>query len=156
MPKVGDVVVFRCPKDKDVSCIKRVVAVSGDQLSIDGGILKVNGVESNYFRVESEELQPSSFFQGQLYSEKHQSRVTQVAYEAGKEKKSLATMVIPRESFFVIGDNRTLSEDSRDWGAIHQDDLQGRAFLVWLSLANIFDDSVSSNVRWSRVFKSIF
>ena len=63
----GDVVVFRCPKDKDVSCIKRVVAVSGDQLSIDGGILKVNGVESNYFIVESEELQPSSFFQGQLY-----------------------------------------------------------------------------------------
>jgi signal peptidase I len=100
----GDVIVFRYPRDPSKSYIKRVIAVEGERVSIDAGKVYVNGqaLEESYV--------PRGF----------------------EDERSLAELTVPRGAYFVLGDHRNLSSDSRDFGVVHEEFVLGKAvFGYW-------------------------
>jgi signal peptidase I len=100
----GDIVVFRYPRDPSKSFIKRVIGLSGDHIQIDAGRVFVNGQG-----LDEDYVPP--------------------AYE---DERSYQEMVVPPNSFFVLGDHRSLSNDSRDFGPVNQSYIYGKAvFGYW-------------------------
>lgn len=100
----GDVVVFRYPRDLSKSYIKRVVAVPGDRVVIDNGRLYVNG------RLQHEDYVPARF----------------------ADQRSYPETAVPEGAFFVLGDHRSMSSDSRDFGPVPRDYIVGKAvFIYW-------------------------
>lgn len=102
----GDVVVFYYPHDHSKSYIKRVIALPGDRLSIDHGAVTVNG------EVLSEPYVPEKYL----------------------DDRSLPERIIPAGEYFVMGDHRSISSDSRDFGPVPRDLIYGRAALVYWPL----------------------
>jgi len=100
----GDVVVFRYPRDTSKSYIKRVIAVPGDRVRIDNGLVYVNG------RQVAEEYVPPMY----------------------EDVRSYAEIMVPQHSYFVLGDHRNLSNDSRDFGPVDESYIYGKAvFGYW-------------------------
>ena len=100
----GDVVVFLYPHDHTKSYIKRVIALPGDDLRIDHGQVYVNG------RAITEEYVPARF----------------------TDDRSQPGLVIPENEYFVMGDHRSISSDSRDFGPVARDLIYGKAaFVYW-------------------------
>lgn len=100
----GDVVVFRYPRDTRKSYIKRIIAVPGDQLRIDRGRVYVNE------KLVSEPYIPQEF----------------------RDVRSLDAMVVPEDEYFVMGDHRSISSDSREFGPVKRDLIYGKAaFVYW-------------------------
>ncbi|MGA9530159.1 MAG: signal peptidase I [Terriglobales bacterium] len=100
----GDIVVFRYPRDTSKSYIKRVIGVAGDHIRIENGRVFVNG------NAIDEEYVPSEYADARSYPE----------------------IVVPRNSYFVLGDHRTMSNDSRDFGAVHERYIYAKAvFGYW-------------------------
>ena len=100
----GDVIVFRYPRDPAKSYIKRVAAVAGDRVSIKDGVVFVNGRRLN------EPYVPEQYDDSRSYPE----------------------TVVPPHSYFVLGDHRNLSNDSRDFGPVDEDFIYGKAvFGYW-------------------------
>jgi len=100
----GDVIVFRYPRDPAKSYIKRVAAVAGDHVQIQAGVVFVNG---------------------------HRLREDYVPrmYE---DVRSYPDIIVPPHSYFVLGDHRNLSNDSRDFGPVDEDFIYGKAvFGYW-------------------------
>jgi signal peptidase I len=100
----GDVVVFLYPRDHEKSYIKRVIALPGDALRIDHGEVYVNGA-----RVE-EPYVPRQF----------------------EDDRSQPEMTVPQHEYFVMGDHRSVSSDSRDFGPVDRELIYGKAaFVYW-------------------------
>ena len=100
----GDVVVFHYPRDPQKSYIKRVIAVPGDELRIENGLVYVNGM-----RVEESYIEPRYF-----------------------DERSIPDQVIPAHEYWVMGDHRNISSDSRDFGPVERDLIYGKAaFVYW-------------------------
>lgn len=100
----GDVVVFRYPRDPSKSYIKRVVGVAGDRIRIDAGQVYVNGSPLD------EDYVPPVYTDVRSYPE----------------------TVVPPNSYFVLGDHRSMSNDSRDFGPVNQSFIYGKAvFGYW-------------------------
>jgi signal peptidase I len=100
----GDIVVFRYPRDPSKSFIKRVIGLAGDRIQIDAGRVFVNG---------------------KLLDEDYVPR----AYE---DLRSYPEVLVPPDCYFVLGDHRSLSNDSRDFGPVNQTYIYGKAvFGYW-------------------------
>ena len=99
----GDVVVFWYPRDTNKSFIKRVVAVPGDLVEILNGVVFVNGSE-----VKEPYLKPEF-----------------------RDHDSFSKNVVPAEQYFVLGDHRNSSNDSRNWGFVPRDLIYGKAVFVY-------------------------
>lgn len=100
----GDVVVFHYPRDPEKSYIKRVIALPGDRLRIDRGTVYVNGKKL------SEPYVPTEY----------------------RDEKSMTESVIPPDEYFMMGDHRSISSDSREFGPVDRDLIYGRAeFVYW-------------------------
>ncbi|MBV9341089.1 MAG: signal peptidase I [Acidobacteria bacterium] len=100
----GDIVVFRYPRDPGKSFIKRVIGVAGDHVRIVDGNVYLNG------RLLVEDYVPGAYQDGRSYPE----------------------VVVPPDSFFVLGDHRSLSNDSRDFGPVGASYIYGKAvFGYW-------------------------
>ncbi|MBW2621883.1 MAG: signal peptidase I [Deltaproteobacteria bacterium] len=125
-PKRGDVMVFIFPLDRSVDFIKRVVGIPGDTVEISNRKLYINGepVKDEFARYE-----------------KISSASVMV-----KPRDIFGPMVVPENKYFVMGDNRDHSHDSRWWGFVDIDDVRGKAFLIHWSWK-----STSWGVRWERI-----
>jgi len=100
----GDVVVFRYPHDPSKSYIKRIVGVAGDRIRIDSGQVYVNG------QTVDEDYVPADYADARSYPE----------------------TVVPPHCYFVLGDHRSMSNDSRDFGPVDQSFIYGKAvFGYW-------------------------
>ncbi len=100
----GDIVVFRYPRDPSKSYIKRVIGMAGDRIRIDGGQVYVNG------QALDESYVPPEYTDSRSYPES----------------------VVPAQSYFVLGDHRSMSNDSRDFGSVNQSFIYGKAvFGYW-------------------------
>ncbi len=99
----GDVVVFRYPRDLSQSYIKRVIGMPGDRVRIDEGQVFVNGVRLRELYV------PEDF----------------------EDLRSYPEVTVPANSFYVLGDHRSMSKDSRDFGCVSQQFVSGKAVFVY-------------------------
>ena len=150
----GDVVVFRYPADPSVDYIKRVVGLPGDKVVYRGKHLTVNGepveVQSAGFYTDSEMNYlrlPTSV--EQLGAHKHRimvvpaqppvdlAQVRQFAHRENCEYNDDGfSCTVPADNYFMMGDNRDQSSDSRYWGFVPDDHIKGRAFLVWMNFGD--------------------
>ncbi len=112
-PQAGDVVVFRYPKNPSTFFIKRIIAVPGDTISIDGNVVTITNTEHPNGLVLDEPyintMAPNTFM-----------------------KETLGD-----REYFVMGDNRDRSSDSRVWGILQRENMVGRAFLRLFPLNRI-------------------
>lgn len=108
-PKLGDVIVFKAPPDPEKAFIKRVIGIPGDTLMLKNGSVYLNGTlldESAYLK-STVKTNPGAFL---------------------KEDEQLK---VPPGEYFVMGDNRPFSSDSREWGFVKQDAITGFSFFVY-------------------------
>jgi len=106
-PKKGDIVVFRFPLDPSKDLIKRIVAVGGDVVRIENGHLYVNG---------SEVKEP---------------------YVVNRDFYNMPSVTVPQGFYFVLGDNRPNSEDSRFWGFLPRGNIKGKAVVRYWPISRI-------------------
>jgi signal peptidase I len=132
-PKTGDIVVFKWPKDESKDFIKRVVGVEGDVVEIKDDVLFINGKEVKVEPVgeftdddnsKAEELEES------LGSVKHHVLDQYKDYD---NKGPKGPWEVPKDSIFVMGDNRDNSEDSRYWGFVTLNKIKGKALIIYWS-----------------------
>lgn len=156
-PKRGDVIVFLFPRDESMHYIKRVIGLPGDSIEFKGRDLYINGAvvpkekitDPNLVKsLTGEDDQQGEYFKESLGNVVHLIRHRKDAsYDF---PRSYPAKVVPANQFFVSGDNRDDSYDSRNWGFVPRENLEGRAQIVWLS----FDDKASwgtlSKIRWNR------
>jgi signal peptidase I len=126
-PRRGDVVVFRYPRDPDVVFIKRIVGVPGDVLEVRDGRLYVNGERPRepYVHRTSGRADPT---------------VAQAAIAGSTlhDPWSLAEPYrVPGDEYFVMGDNRTDSDDSRDWGTVPRAAIVGEGLATYWPLSRL-------------------
>jgi signal peptidase I len=108
-PKLGDVVVFKAPPDPDKDYIKRIIGVPGDTVSIKNGDVYLNG---------------------KLFDESSFLKPDVKTYEEAFLKEG-NTVTVPANEYFVLGDNRPYSSDSREWGFVKKEDLIGESLFVY-------------------------
>lgn len=108
-PKLGDVVVFKAPNEPEKDFIKRVIGTAGDQLSIIDGRVYLNGDILD----ESKYLESS------------------VKTYGGSFLKEGQTVTVPQGYSFVLGDNRSYSSDSREWGFVPKKNIIGISFFIY-------------------------
>ena len=99
----GDVVVFHYPRDPEKSYIKRVIALPGDRLQIDHGIVWLNGIR------QTENYVPEEY----------------------RDSRSLPEMIVPDGAYFMMGDHRSISSDSREFGPVERGLIYGKAVFVY-------------------------
>lgn len=138
-PGHGDVVVLRGSDDPRRSLVRRVVAVGEERVEIRGKELAVEGVSRgrDWGHHEDPRTYPDTPFLDPVF----------------RRRDHLPPVIVPPDSLFVLGDNRDRSRDSRLWGPVARDRVQGSAFLVYFSLHPGDADSqepVWSRVRWRR------
>jgi signal peptidase I len=153
-PLPGEIVVFRFPRGRDTFYVKRVVAVEGDTIEVIDGQLVLNGVSIE--RVAKEGEDKSEF---QYYSEKlGTNEFTSRSFKTG-ERMPGTKHTVPSGHFFVVGDNRDESYDSRGWGFVPIKNLIGRASSIWLSCENTLPATPficdPKTIRWKRIFTAI-
>jgi len=163
-PKRGDVVVFRFPPNPEVDYIKRLVGLPGDHIQVTDGVLYVNGkavpkvpdgtFNSDYAQDPGQDVPVfrETLDNGVTYDTLDQSPVSR-----GDNTREF---IVPEGHYFMMGDNRDNSLDSRfDVGFVPAENLVGRASVIFFSLGN--DTSFReiwkwpSNMRWDRLFKGV-
>jgi signal peptidase I len=149
-PERGDVMVFRYPEDSSLDYIKRVIGVPGDRIEYRNKRLSINGAPVPLRQVEDylsrERMQFSRRFIETVNGTGHEilldedapasvmpGRAFPFAGNCNYNTSGLACTVPPGH-YFVMGDNRDNSSDSRVWGFVPDDNIVGKAFFIWLNL----------------------
>ncbi len=154
-PQKGDVVVFKFPKDTSLDYIKRVVGVGGDRVEYRNKKLIINGVESKYQPLgdylDTESLTYSKEFEEDLAGAGVRHHILNddrapnyVPHPDRFPNRNMCTYnvegfacTVPQGYYFMMGDNRDNSLDSRYWGFVPDDYIVGKAFLVWMNLGDM-------------------
>jgi signal peptidase I len=133
-PQHGDIVVFRFPKDPAVDYIKRVIGLPGDKVSYYNKKLYINDAPINQTSLGS--YQGVGQGQDMTGSEHLEENLTGVEHSIlirNDAPTVEGTYVIPAGNYFVMGDNRDNSNDSRYWGTVPEENLVGKAFFIWMN-----------------------
>lgn len=127
-PERGDIIVFKYPEDPARDFIKRVVGVEGDMVESRSKVLYINGkpLEESYIQ--------------------H----TDAAVRTAQPRDNFGPYLVPKGKFFVMGDNRDQSYDSRYWGYVDLSDVRGKAFILYWSW-----DGTKTLPRLSRIGKLV-
>ncbi|AGH38195.1 Signal peptidase I [Bibersteinia trehalosi USDA-ARS-USMARC-188] len=170
-PQRGDVAVFKAPKQPHIDYIKRVVGVSGDKVKYDFRsqeltVTRGDTGEVLTFQYSEGKANPEFFYHGDMQIERtEQGSVTHqilnnpqafnyAPYFFKQEGQNAGEWVVPEGHYFMMGDNRDNSEDSRFWGFVPEKNMVGKATFIWLSLdkkANEFP----TGLRFNRMFTMI-
>ncbi|HTW48005.1 MAG TPA: signal peptidase I [Acidobacteriaceae bacterium] len=130
----GDIVVFHFPLDPTLHVVKRVIGLPGDHIHLENGQVFVNGVQIPEPYVTYEPAYADDFrdnFPTELYSDPGVSPQWWMEMRRDVQGDDL---VVPAGDYFVLGDNRNFSSDSRYWGFVTRDHIVGRPFIIYFSL----------------------
>jgi signal peptidase I len=155
-PRRGDILVFDSVEEEDLKVVKRLIGVPGDTLSMEGGALYRNGRKID----EPWVIRTDSTSNGDPQS-RAQMRRWQLPYLVGRrpedynpDPNNWGPIVVPRDSFFMMGDNRDGSYDGRYWGFLPRQNVRGRPLIVYFSYdKNTYKPlPFLTNIRWGRLF----
>jgi len=133
-PKRGDIVVFRFPKDPTVDYIKRVVGIPGDKVAYYNKKLTINDSPVNQVSLGSYQgLGQGQDMTGSEHLEENLTGVEHSILIRTDAPTVEGSYVIPPGNYFVMGDNRDNSNDSRYWGTVPEENLVGKAFFIWMN-----------------------
>ena len=130
LPARGDVMVFKFPAQPSVNYIKRVVGLPGDRIESRGEVLFINGVEGKRELLSQEPaIEPwQQVWRENLLGVTHRTRE-----EIGREPTGGDwSYTVPAGHYFMMGDNRDNSNDSRFWGPVAEHLIVGKAFFIWM------------------------
>ncbi|OHY97500.1 signal peptidase I [Salinicola sp. LHM] len=128
-PERGDVMVFRFPQDPSVNFIKRVIGLPGDHIRYENKQLYVNGkpVPKSMTDPDPAEAPGEELFEEHLGDVEHS--IFNNPQSPGPQMREI---VVPDHEYFMMGDNRDHSNDSRYWGFVPEKNIVGKAFAVWM------------------------
>jgi signal peptidase I len=115
LPQRGDIIVFKSPQNKEIDFIKRIIGLPGDLIRISGGFVYVNDV-----RLSESSYLPSGYLTN-----------------GGAFLREGNTVTVPTAGYFVLGDNRNHSSDSREWGFVSSSDIIGKAWFRYWPISQI-------------------
>ena len=151
-PERGDIVVFYSPED-GTRLIKRVIGLPGDKIAMQDNQLIINGRVLNYGIYESENSDQTTHQQdnSMLLNENLEGKKHMVKLLPSRESLStFGPVTIPEDHYFMMGDNRDNSHDSRFFGFVDRELIVGNATAVAISRDGSF-----LHPRWSRFFKEL-
>ena len=151
-PERGDIIVFRYPENRDVNFVKRVVGIPGDRIAIQGRVLILNGTATEHGQgrpcsfPDRDEVKRLWIVTEAVCVEEVLGTPHQVAHLARPPggAESHDEVVVPERHYYVMGDNRDNSHDSRYWGFVPQTDIIGKVSFIWWSKGK-------QGTRWSRL-----
>jgi len=157
----GDIIVFKYPKDPNINYIKRVVGIPGDTVEIRNKFVYLNGKKlrtikldaRKYMKTMDEKFRDNnlSFYRTYVDNKSYVYQVDNDNYFVVNAEKR----TVPKGQYFVMGDNRDFSYDSRFWGYVPHKNIKGKAFLIWMSL-NIPEDGTKDIIfRSDRIGISV-
>lgn len=151
-PKRGDIMVFRWPPDTSYNFIKRVIGLPGDKISYVNKVLTVNGqkIPQEYIGIGLAQDESGSEWKAVENREDLLGVKHNIFLDASKDSRDFKEIIVPKNMYFVMGDNRDDSADSRYWGFVPDQNIVGKAVLVWLSW-----DGTNHKVRFNRMGKKI-
>jgi len=125
-PNRGDIIVFKFPDDEKKDFIKRVIGLPGDIVEIKGKGVYINGspIDDSYAVHSDPMVYPSGI----------------------QPRDNFGPLTVPQDSYFVMGDNRDFSLDSRYWGFVKLNKIKGKAFIIYWSW-----NGEERWVRWNRM-----
>ncbi len=149
-PKRGDVVVFRYPGNEEINFIKRIIGLPGDKISYKNKTIFVNNFEhKKILTLEHDYLSEFSRPEIDIFLENNTKKIYSTLND-NMSPPNDEKFIVPEGKYFVMGDNRDHSSDSRYWGFVPEKNLVGKAFLIWLSF-----DSNKFSIKLDRVGDSI-
>ncbi|MGH8583179.1 MAG: signal peptidase I [Gammaproteobacteria bacterium] len=152
-PQRGDIVVFRYPRDPSTPFIKRVVGLPGDRVTYTAKSLRINDKPIAQRPVGLYEGNGSgkSMNGATLLDERLESVRHAILIDPDLPSLEVRQFEVPPGHYFVMGDNRDNSKDSRYWGTVPDDHLIGKAFLIWMN----WDSENHWYIDWSRLGDTI-
>ncbi|MGH7539220.1 MAG: signal peptidase I [Gemmatimonadales bacterium] len=154
VPRRGDVIVFAYPRDPRQDYVKRVIGTPGDTVAMRQGEVEVNGqglAEPYAQRIDPKNDVTSSDFEWQRAHYAASSEDDRRRYQPSRD--TWGPLVVPAGKYFVLGDNRDDSSDSRYWGFVDASAVKGRTLLVYFSYDREAHDALPwlTDIRWSRL-----
>lgn len=145
-PHPGDIVVFKYPSNPSIYYVKRLIGVPGDTIYVSNGHITRNGEQ-----IPIEKQNEDYLFQETQGTKRYQTLLHSEASDSDTQEYK-----VPEKQYFMMGDNRDNSSDSRVWGFVPEQNLVGRAWMIWLSCEETLEDARficdPLKMRWNRVF----
>lgn len=157
-PTRGDIIVFKYPENPEVYYVKRLIGLPGDVIEFQNMELKING--------EVAPLQPADAPKGptdsnifDYFTEMLPGHAHILRYYKVKDPSELQIFKVPEGHYFMMGDNRDQSSDSRYWGFVPEKNIIGKVQMIWLSCEETLPSNAMicdpSKLRMERIFKKV-
>ncbi len=151
-PQRGEIALFRWPQNKDILFIKRVIGIPGDHIVYKNKTLYINDmlmeqsfIANDYKLENSGDIVMITKKQEDLLGHKHE-----IQQYANTLDSNIVDIIVPEGQYFMMGDNRDNSSDSRVWGMVPDINLVGKAQRIWLSI-----NTESFGIKWDRIGNKI-
>jgi signal peptidase I len=156
-PKRGDIIVFEWPKDHSKNFVKRIIGVPGDTLEMRDGAVWLNGsplIERYVVHTE-----PGTDRGSEEFSWQRDWLVRRATASSGRHpsRNNWGPLIVPEKNYFVLGDNRDNSYDSRYWGFVPDSLVKGKPLFVYYSYERDITHRIPwlTNIRWARLGEAI-
>ncbi len=160
-PRRGDIIIFEYPRDKTIDYIKRCIGLPGDTIEIRNNTVYINGRPEGVQELIDTKYDPreeATFAYYRVALENGARYTIRKRADGRTNGRHYGPVIVPPGHYFMMGDNRDNSSDSRYWGFMPQDNILGKALIIYFS----FDKyrlnptwNVFAAIRWNRIFNII-